>query len=647
MKRIIFLGIGIAAAAVCQAKVTLPKFITDNMVVQQNATLTIPGVCQPGADVTVKTDWMKGEAKGKADGEGRFSVSIPTPDAGGPYTIIISDGTADGAAVLSNVLSGEVWVCSGQSNMQFSAAKESWGARLMNQDAVVATSQHPDIRLLQVRNTTSYRPLDDTEVNKGGWVEANPATLDFSAIAYLYALDLHDALGVPVGVIDTSWGGTVAEAWTGYEALEDVPGFDTQLSMLKDGNFTREGVERVYEANLAGWRGNVDAICKQFDKGKMQQGAEWGQISLPGWWEQTVLPGFDGVVWLQRELTLPEAAAGKPLELAVGVVDDRDETYFNGVYVGGFEDPGAQRKYTVPGNLVKAGKNVITVKVIDFMGDGGIKAGSDMSATVDGASYPLSGEWNYCKDLQADELPGRPASPNGPNFPTVLYNAMIHPLRVLPVKGVIWYQGCANVGRAGQYEPLFKSLIKNWRTTFGNPDMRFYFVQLAGWLGQKNVQPESEWALLRDSQAKALELPNTGMAVAIDLGNPADIHPANKQEVARRLSLIALNRDYGHDEIVYCAPSVVSSRADGNRMVLKFNGAVKPTSCALTGFIIGDANGKFAYANARLEGEDTIVVSSPLIERPTAVRYNWADYPGGNLYGTTGLPVAPFATDKP
>lgn len=633
-------------AASLGAKVTLPNFITENMVIQQNSTLLIPGKAVPGATVTVKTDWLGKELKANADAEGAFTFEVPTPAAGGPFTIILTDDADGEKTIVSNVLSGEVWLCSGQSNMEFSVGNVNWGSSLMNRDEVVATSQHPDIRILKVKKTASSAPKDDVDVDYGGWAEANPSTMGVSAIAYLFALQMLDELGVPVGVIDASWGGTAAEAWTAYEAVKGIEGFEKELALLEAAGFDDARIAESYNKALDSWVAKVDDQCLNFDKGTVQTGEQWGVMPLPGSWERSVLPGFDGVVWLQRELELPVSAAGKPLRLAVGVVDDRDDTYFNGVRVGGYDNPSAQRVYEVPGNLVKAGKNVITVRVIDYMGGGGVADKSEMYATVDGKTYSLAGDWNYRADCTIVQLPARPLTPYSEDFPTRLYNAMIYPLRGLPVKGVLWYQGCDNVGRAQQYEKLFKTLITNWRETFNNPDMPFYFVQLAGFLGQKNVQPDSEWALLRNSQAKALELPNTGMAVAIDLGNPVDIHPSDKQEVARRLGLIALNRDYGRSDVVYKAPVVVSSKRDGNKMVLKFDGVVKPTSSALTGFIIGDKSGQFAYANARLNGDDTVVVSSPLIDEPVAVRYDWADYPGGNLYGVTGLPVAPFATDK-
>lgn len=642
MKKTGLLALSLLVAASAPAAVTLPHFITDNMVVQQNSVMTVPGKALPGSKVTVKADWLGKELSTKADAAGKFTVAVPTPAAGGPYTIIISDGDKDGAAVLQNVLSGEVWLCSGQSNMEFKVNRDNWGSRLMNGDEVVATSHHPDIRLLKLSHNTSYAPLDDATVDFGGWVEANPATMGVSAIGYLFALEMQRELGVPIGIIDSSWGGTVAEAWTPFGPLQGVPGFESQLNNLKSNDFDTERINEAYGKALAEWSEKINVVGKQFDLGAMQTGAEWGKMPLPAIWEKTVLPDFDGMVWIQRELDLPAEAAGRPLTLEVGVVDDLDDTYFNGVRVGGYENPGESRVYEVPANLVKAGKNVITVKIIDFMGEGGVKDGSKMAATVAGKSYPLDGEWSYCADMPLAAMPHRPSSPQGPNYSTVLFNAMINPLRVLPIKGVLWYQGCSNVGRAEQYEPLFKTLINSWRTTFDNPDMPFYFVQLAGYLAQHHVQPDAGYAHLRNSQAKALELPNTGMAVATDLGHPADIHPANKQEVARRLSLIALNRDYGKKDVVYKAPMLKSAKVDGKKMVLKFDGAIKPTSTAVLGFTLGDENGKFVYANARMDGDDTIIVSSPLIEKPAVVRYNWADYPGGNLYGPTGLPVAPF-----
>ncbi|MDE5942540.1 MAG: 9-O-acetylesterase [Muribaculaceae bacterium] len=643
MKRAVALLTIVAAGLSVCGKVLLPQFFTDNMIVQRNAVLTVPGNARPGSTVTVKTDWGDGvKVSGKADKDGRFRIEVPTPEAGGPFTVIVSDGSKDGDVVLSNVLSGEVWLCSGQSNMEFPV--KGWSA-VMNADEVVARSQHPDIRLLQVKKNLAYTPQDDAEVNMGGWVEASPATMDFSAIAYLFALQMQQELGVPVGVIDSTWGGTPAEAWTGYEALVGIDGFEGALDDLKKSGFSREELFAVSQRRADEWTERVTAIDLDFDRSEMQAG--WEKMPVPGEWEKSVLPGFDGVVWLQREVELPAEAAGMPLRLNLAKIDNMDDTYFNGTRVGGFDNYAASRSYEVPGNLVKGGKNVISVRVIDFDGGGGIYGdASEMAVVTGGKSYPLAGEWSYKIAGDLKQLPAKPASPQTSQYPTTLYNAMIHPISVMPVKGVLWYQGCANVGRDSQYEPLFQALINNWRSLYGNDEMPFYFVQLAGWLRPQNVQPDSEWAALRNAQSKALCLPNTAMAVAIDLGHPEDIHPVDKQEVARRLGLIALNRDYGKRDVVYAAPRCVRSESRGDKMVLKFDGPLHSASGVATGFIIGDGKGKFAYAKSVMKGDDTIELSSPLIERPSVARYNWADYPGGNLYGPTGLPVAPFATDK-
>ena len=641
MNRIITASLLTIAALGASAEVTLPKFFTDNMLVQRDATLTVAGKATPGAEVKVTTDWANGKATGKAGADGAFSIALPTPGAGGPYTIIVDDGNGE-PKVLSNVLSGELWLCSGQSNMEFPV--KGW-SQIMNADEVVATARHPEVRLLQIRKDKAFTPQTDADVNLGGWVEASPATMDFSAIAYLFAKEMKDSLQVPVGVIDATWGGTPAEAWTSAEYLAGVPGFEADVEALTK-NASEPGYIRTdNERRSAQWIKEATALTDSFDVAAEQSGDKWMSIQVPATWESTILPGFDGIAWMQRVIDLPADAAGKPLTLSLGHIDNEDETYFNGEKVGGGTIWNVPRRYDVPGDLVRAGRNVITVKVTDFDYDGGICGKPEqVFASVDGKTYPLAGEWKISIAKDFSKMPPKPTSVDEPNYPSVLFNAMISPLRLMPVRGVLWYQGCANVARAGQYEPLFQSLIRNWRSIWGE-NMPFYFVQLAGFMQQRNVQPESQWAALRNSQAKALTLPNTGMAVAIDLGNPADIHPTDKQEVARRLGLLALNRTYGHKQ-TDAAPVCIASKAKGNTLELKFDGPLTSEAGVLTGFIVGDASGKFAYANASLTAPDTVVLSSPLIGSPTVARYNWADCPGGNLTGTTGLPVAPFATDK-
>ncbi len=620
------------------AKIELPSVFSDNMVVQQNAELTVAGKAKPLSTVTFRSDWEGGECKVKANKEGRFVMKVPTPPAGGPYTIIIDDGTGE-KKILQNVLVGEVWLCSGQSNMEF-PIKGDW-AQLMDADEVVATMQRPALRLLQIRNTTSVTPLDDASLEYG-WVESSPAAASFSAIGYLCGKMLQDSLNVPVGIIDATWGGTPVEAWTPHEYLKGVPGLEfyhEQLAAGKDEQALIDAaMEKVYEDYRA-----AEKMSYPYDRATMQKGKAWKKMPVPSLWENNVMPGFDGIVVMQFELDLPEAAAGKPLQLCLGAVDDWDLTYFNGKFIGSGRIFDRQRDYHVDGNLVKSGKNVITVEVIDNAGGGGIWKSS--YAVVDGTKYSLNGEWNYAVLSDFSQTNMTYQLPDSPYYPSVLYNAMVAPLTGMPLAGVFWYQGCANVGNAAQYEVCFKNMIEGWRKSFDNPSLPFYFVQLAGFQNPVTVQPDSEWALLRHAQSRALQLPNTGMATAIDLGNPVDIHPTNKQEVARRLSLLALDKTYGQTQACE-APRCIDAKIGKGYIDLTFDNDIKTEGGVATGFIIKDKDGKWAYANTQIISEKTIRLSSPLINNPVAVRYNWADYPGGNLTGkTSGLPVIPFATD--
>ncbi len=568
MDKLILLLLISTAFVVAQAKVVLPSYITDNMVVQRNSVMKITGHASSGSKVNVIAGWDSRSREVKADSEGKFDISLDTPDAGGPYSIIIAD--KDSKVKVGNVLSGELWLCSGQSNMEFPV--EGWTS-LMDADHVVSTARNPDIRLLQVKKRVAFSPQDDIETNMGGWVEAAPNTMDFSAIAYLYAKELRDSLKVPVGVIDATWGGTPAEAWTSYGFLKGVPGFEGELSAMESCGFDASRLRENYEKEMGVWMKLAQKGGEEIRPGDKLT----GNVLPADYFERIGFGnGFDGIVWVQKEIDVPAEDAGKPMTLKLGAIDDEDVTYLNGV---------------------------------DF-----------------------------------SSLPKKPASIEGSSYPTVLYNAMIHPLRNLPIKGVLWYQGCANVGRAEQYETLFKSLINNWRDTWDS-EFPFYFVQLAGWLAPQSVQPDSEWAALRNAQSKALQLPNTAMVSAIDLGNPGDIHPRDKQTVAHRLALTALGRDYGFDTN-YKAPQCISMQKMGNKIVLKFDDDLTTTSVAILGFIIGNADGDFDQAVARMADSRTLELYSPLVKKPVCVRYDWADFPNGNLYSLHGIPVAPFATDK-
>ena len=617
----------LAMAQIAPAKVQLPNFITDSMVVQQQSSLTIEG--KASHNVKITASWNGKPTHAKLDKNGNFSVSLATPPAGGPYTITFDDN--GDRTILRDIYSGEVWLCSGQSNMEMPVG--GWGC-VMNYKEEIANAKYDNIRFLQVAKQTGFAPAKNTNVNMGGWRTCSPSTVEnFSSIAYFYAREMAKRLGVHVGVIDCTWGGTPAEAWSSLDGVASVQGFESEVAKLRK---IRPDINNM-EAHE--WLALLEKSCKPFDASTFHESLP--TMPVPCEWEKSALPDFDGIVWFQYSIDIPADWEGKPIEMHLGMIDDEDITYFNGTKIAQGSGYNVKRIYSIPADMVKAGRSVISVRVSDFRGGGGIWGEkADVKAVQGDKVISLAGNWKYFIATDLKSLPPRPASMEGSSYPTVLYNAMLYPLHIMPVKGVLWYQGCANVGRDAQYSLLFKRLIKDWRALWKNEQMPFYFVQLAGYLKPQFIQPNSEWAALRQAQADALSLDGTAMAVAIDIGNPNDIHPKNKQEVARRLSLIALNRTYGRGDVVYEAPKPVSFSTVGNDALVKFDGEVKADGGAPMGFI-ALVGGEWIRPEARIT--DFNVVRLTAHGHIEQVKYNWADYPDGNLRGITGLPVAPFA----
>lgn len=631
------------------AKISLPECFTDRMVLQQQIDAPIWGKADPNQKVKVTTSWDKKTYTIHADAEGKWIVNVATPQAGGPYSIVISDGRE---LKLNNVLIGEVWFCSGQSNMEMPLA--GWG-KIADYEAEIAAADFPDIRLLQVQKATDTQPADQFTTDKGGWQVCSTATIaEFSSVAYFFARDLHRNLKVPIGLIHASWGGTIAEAWTSGRSLKEMPYFKETVQKME--TYSNEELIQAYTKQIE----ERNAKIASADKGIVNHipvwaaveypDTDWKEMPLPTLWEDSQLPNMDGIVWFRKTIEIPVSWAGKDLQLHFDAIDDNDITYFNGQEIGskeGFDQP---RNYTIPGKLVKAGKAVITVRVTDTGGGGGIYGNAaNLAIGLSGNSagrIALAGNWKYEVTVDLKDFPAKPYSPYESNRPTVLYNAMVYPLIPYGIQGAIWYQGEANVERAAQYKELFPLLIRDWRQAW-NRNFPFYFVQLANYMARTSTPQESVWAELREVQLQTLNLENTGMAVTIDIGDADDIHPKNKQEVGRRLALIARANTYSQP-LPFSGPLYAGYTLEQNQIRIHFENAQGLRSSdgkSLTGFAIAGSDRRFHWAEAKIEGNE-VVISAPVVKYPVAVRYAWADNPACNLTNTGGLPASPFRTDN-
>ncbi|MDI1306073.1 MAG: sialate O-acetylesterase [bacterium] len=632
-KSIVFLFL--IASIMANANVRMPLLFSDGMVLQRNKEIPVWGWADANEKIAVH--FNKQTKTIKADATGKWMVRLDSEKAGGPFELTI---TGKNKIIIKDVLVGEVWICSGQSNMEFQMYKT------MNSEKEMADSDYPMIRHFGVAQDLSGSPKEDLKAGK--WAICSKETVsDFTAVGYFFAKKLYAELKIPIGIINTSWGGTCVETWTSRQAFEknaefkdmiaDVPMLNMDSISKLYAKTMRERVEKIQGTE-------VNTANETTFKELTFNDASWAELNVPGLWENQPLGDLDGVVWMRKTITLSAEDIKNGTTLSLSKIDDEDITYVNGIEVGRNTLWDAKRVYTIPENILKEGKNVIAVRVVDNSGGGGIYGeSSDLKLTLGSKIIPLEGKWKYKVIVVKTAL-----SPN--SYPSLLYNAMVNPLIPYAFQGVLWYQGEANVWRAKQYKKAFPLMITDWRTKWKQGDFPFYFVQLSTFNEfNGNSKNGSKWAELREAQSQTLQLPNTGMAVTTDVGNAKDIHPTNKQDVGKRLAAIALNNVYGK-KMIYSGPTYKSLEIKGNQIILTFDNigsglTTFDNSENLKGFEIAGAD-KIFYAAKAIIKDNKVIVSSEIVQNPIAIHYGWADDDTAiNLFNKEKFPASPFRTD--
>lgn len=621
---------------VSQAQVSLPKIFGNDMVLQRNIRIPVWGNAAPGTNVTAVLGTIKATAK--ADKQGKWMVRFPKFSAGGPYTLkIYETGKPDAGIELKGILIGDVWMASGQSNMEFQVqqAKDAKNE--------IKHADYPNIRFIIVEQDKKLTP--QTDILKGNWKICDSSDVKrLSAVAYFFARKIQQEQNIPIGIIQSTWGGTPIEAWTSREMLLSSPitrkrtlGNDT----LTPNHLVQDSLNSVrYWDIIYNPQNNTDktiSLPEYDDSG-------WTDVEMPRLIKDFGIKPYEGIMWFRKKILLPEAFNGKDLTLNLGHPEMIYSLYFNGAEIcKNTWNANPVHYYTIPANMVKQGENTISVRVAMLWGGGGLNPpAEDMYITDAMSKISLAGKWKYKTDLEPV-----PTIHYYSSYPAMLFNAMINPIIPYGIKGFLWYQGEANAGDAYNYRKLFPMLIADWRQRWQQGNLPFLFVQLANFMKTKPLPSESEWAELREAQTLTQSLPNTGMASIIDIGEANDIHPKNKQEVGRRLALIADKLVYNKNCIA-SGPTYKSFKTEGNYIRISFENAGKglaaKNGAEITGFAIAGADKQFCWAKARIEGNE-VVVYSDSVPAPVAVRYAWADNPDCNFINSEGLPAVPFRTD--
>lgn len=621
-----------------RAEIKLPGYFTDNMMLQRDMPIKIWGWGNRYETVTVSIHDQKVNTRCKKDGTWEIILS-PIP-YGGPYSLTVQG--KENSIKIENILIGDIWLCSGQSNMEWTVEQSA------NSKQEVQNANYPEIRALKVPKSIKNSPQDNFNAQ---WEICSPSTVGaFSGIAYYYARALYKEVQIPIGIINASWGGTDIETWISDEAFTALPSnVQKQYNMEVVNN-----LEEYIRQNKGQKQAFLDAM--ENDPGINNQWfipgfntVAWEEMRVPGEWGTTPLSLIDGHVWFKYDLNLTCTEAGRPATLSLGTIDDADITWVNGTKVGNASGWDTPRIYSIPPGILKEGSNNITVRVTDNGGSGGMWGQeADIYLEIDNTRHSLAGNWKYQMSVANADYHVLDITPNMVH--SSLYNTMIHPLTPFRIKGVIWYQGENNVGAGYDYRTLFQTQIKDWRTRWGY-ELPFYWVQLANLYPEDTTPVESSWAELRESQAMTLELPHTGQATIYDIGDAYSIHPTNKQEVGRRLSLIALHKDYGRDSLVYSGPTFQNVSFKENTAVITMNTygsqlTIHNKYGYLEGFRIAGEDRKFVWAKAFIDANGKIIVYNENIAEPVAVRYAWSNNPAANLFNAQGLPAIPFRTDS-
>jgi len=618
------------------ANVRLPKIFANNMVLQRNTPIPVWGWADANEKIEIRFNTQI--KKTKADKNGKWIIRLDYETAGGPYELSIK---GKNKIVIKNVLVGEVWLCSGQSNMEFTVSEAINAEKEMND------ANFPMIRHFDVANAIGSLPKED--VKDGKWEVCSKTTVgNFTAVGYFFAKKIYDELKIPIGLINASWGGTNSEAWTSREAFESSQEFKEMIAEMP--KVSLDSMSNAYIKNeakrievLQGAKINLAKALTY--KETSFDDANWPEFDEPREWERQELGELDGVVWLRKTIQVAANDAGKEASIELARVFDEDITYLNGVEIGRNDKWNATRKYAIPEGVLKEDKNVIAIRIVDNGGSGGI-SGNDEEIKINTANavIMLKGKWKY----QVEEIFSNIGKDS---YPTLLYNAMINPLIPYAFQGVLWYQGESNAWRAYEYRKVFPLLINDWRKKWNKGDFPFYFVQLSSYdILKGNSNNGSMWAELREAQTMTLSLPNTGMCVTTDIGNPNDVHPTNKQDVGKRLAAIALHNLYNRS-IVCSGPTFKSMEIQGNQIIATFENTGSGLSTSdkygyVKGFEIAGSDQVFYYAKAQIVN-NKVVIYNENVPNPVAIHFGWADDASDdNLYNVEGFPAAPFRTDK-